>query len=583
MKSLKRIASWLFFFGIATFLFMLMLGLIIRSDWLADNSWFALLACAAVVVIVLLYLFIRWFFAWPHFRRVLFVLAGFIALIIFFYAEEDFRGWYAWHQFKQQEEAKGENFNHLSFAPPSVPDAQNFALTPIVASSYNWLLDTNGKRLNPPKTNYINRLWMSREGYFYELNESLTNYADWQKGMPTDFEEWQNYYRVLATKTNDFPVSQMPQSPAADVLLALSKYDSDIEKIRKASALPYSRFPLNYNTDDPFEILLPHLAALKGCCQVLQLRACAELENNQSDKALNDVKLMLRLADSIQSEPLLISHLVRIALTSVALQPVWEGQIKHKWSDAQFAELERVLAPLNFLNNYGFTMRNERAGAILEIDSMRKERDYKKFEMYFSSMRGFADEDEPSIEYSQPSKIGEFLCCPFGLYLMPDGWYYRNELTVGEMFQRCFLPMIDTNLQVGLPKVRNDANKYFKELNLGPWNLLALDSVGLRSDGRKFAYGQNSINMARVACALERYRLAHNEYPETLEALAPQFIAQIPHDVIGGKPLHYSRKDGGKFLLYSIGWNETDDGGQIGLSKYGYTDTTKGDWVWPNP
>ena len=108
-------------------------------------------------------------------------------------------------------------------------------------------------------------------------------------------------------------------------------------------------------------------------------------------------------------------------------------------------------------------------------------------------------------------------------------------------------------------------------------------SSDLRSSGRKFAYAQNSINMARVACALERYRLAHNEYPETLDALAPQFLAQIPHDVIGGKPLHYSRKDGGKFLLYSIGWNETDDGGQIGLKDTGYADNTKGDWVWPNP
>jgi hypothetical protein len=324
---------------------------------------------------------------------------------------------------------------------------------------------------------------------------------------------------------------------------------------------------------------------LKRCTQVLELRACAELENNQSDKALDDVKLMFRLADSIHNEPFLISHLVRIALTSLALQPVWEGQIKHKWSDAQLAELDHELAPLNFLNDYGFCMRNERAGAILEIDSMRRHRDYKKFEMYFSSMRGFADEDEPSIQYSQ--NISELLLYPLispaGLYLMPDGWYYHNESTVAEMHRQCFLPMVDTNLQVALPKVRNDANEYFKKLHLGLWNLLALDSADLRSAGRKFAYGQNSINMARVACALERYRLAHNEYPEALDALAPQFIAQIPHDVIGGKPLHYNRKDNGKFLLYSVGWNETDDGGQIDLTAYDFIDTAKGDWVWPDP
>ena len=562
---------------------MLMLGLIIRNDWLTDNSWFALLVCAPVAVIVLLYLFIRWVFTWRNFRRMLFVLVGFIALVILFYAEEDFRGWHAWNQFKQQEEAKGENFNHFSFTPPSVPDEQNFALAPVVASSYNWLLDKDGKRLNPCKTNYVGPMDMTREGNV-SPSEWPTNYANWAKGKTTDLEEWQNYYRAVAAKTNEFPVTPTPQSPAADVLRALSKYDSDIEEIRKASTLPYSRFPLNYDTDHPFDILLPHLAALKRCCQVLELRASAELENNQGYKALDDMKLMFRLADSIHNEPFLISHLVRIAMTSITLQPVWEGLVKHKWSDAQLAELDRELAPLNFLNDYGFTMRNERAGAILEIDSMRRHRDYKKAEMFFSTMRGFADESEPSIEYSAPLKISEILSCPVGLYLMPGGWYFENESTLTEMHRQCFLPMIDTNLQVALPKIRNDANEYFKKLDIGPWNMIALSiSSDLSSSGRKFAYEQNSINMARVACALERYRLAHGEYPQALDALAPQFIAQIPHDIIGGKPLHYRRTDGGKFLLYSLGWNETDDGGQIGLTEYGSIDPTKGDWVWPNP
>ena len=42
-----------------------------------------------------------------------------------------------------------------------------------------------------------------------------------------------------------------PQTPAADVLLALSKYDSTIEELRGAAALPASRFPLNYDSQDP--------------------------------------------------------------------------------------------------------------------------------------------------------------------------------------------------------------------------------------------------------------------------------------------------------------------------------------------
>ena len=48
------------------------------------------------------------------------------------------------------------------------------------------------------------------------------------------------------------------------------------------------------------------------------------------------------------------------------------------------------------------------------------------------------------------------------------------------------------------------------------------------------------VNEAQIACALERYRLAHGEYPETLDALVPQFIEKVPHDIIGGGAAHLS-------------------------------------------
>lgn len=98
------------------------------------------------------------------------------------------------------------------------------------------------------------------------------------------------------------------------------------------------------------------------------------------------------------------------------------------------------------------------------------------------------------------------------------------------------------------------------------------------------AYNQTLINETQIACALERYHLAHGQYPETLAALIPQFIKTIPHDIIGGQPLHYLRKPDGSFLLYSVGWNEKDDGGVPSpRSKFGeIINYTTGDWVWPN-
>jgi len=100
-----------------------------------------------------------------------------------------------------------------------------------------------------------------------------------------------------------------------------------------------------------------------------------------------------------------------------------------------------------------------------------------------------------------------------------------------------------------------------------------------------FAHGQSSVDLARVAIALERYRLAQGKYPASPEALAPGYMSSVPHDVIGGQPLHYRLTDDGQFVLYSVGWNETDDGGVVVLNKNTppTQDFSQGDWVWRYP
>jgi hypothetical protein len=89
---------------------------------------------------------------------------------------------------------------------------------------------------------------------------------------------------------------------------------------------------------------------------------------------------------------------------------------------------------------------------------------------------------------------------------------------------------------------------------------------------------QTAANEAALACALERYRLAHSNYPVSLQSLAPDWIPALPHDVIGGQSYHYYSSDSKSYTLYSIGWNAKDDGGMPGESVFG----VNGDWVWKN-
>jgi tetratricopeptide (TPR) repeat protein len=511
-------------------------------------------------------------------RRTLFGLACLITLISLVYAEEDWRGWHAWQIFKQEWEAKGERFDFASVVPPPVPDEQNFALTPIVASSYLFILDKNGHRISPLNTNVVNRLNMTA----VHNNAGPTNgTGNWQQFTMSDLSVWQNYYRALAVQTNEFSVPSQPQSPAADVLQALSKYDSGIEELREASRLPSSRFPLNYDSESPSAILLPHLTALRTCSQTLQLRCLAELQNGQPEKAIADVKLALQLADKIHTEPFLISHLVRIRMVNLTLQPIYEGLAEHKWSDAQLVELDAELAKLDFLADYKLSMRGEMGCQGGEADRLRRHPEQ------LEGLNGMNDGEGGVINQLLPGKLV--------VHLIPTGWFYQNQLRCARVMVDYYLPVADVNRGTVSPAEfrRGNAALFAETKTATPFNMLERLMLPALGVVRKFACGQESVDLARVAIALERYRLAHGEYPKSLDVLAPQFIAKLPHDVINDQPLHYHRTSdpssqrsdaaSGQFVLYSVGWNETDDGGVVSLTKKGYLDISTGDWVWRYP
>lgn len=68
--------------------------------------------------------------------------------------------------------------------------------------------------------------------------------------------------------------------------------------------------------------------------------------------------------------------------------------------------------------------------------------------------------------------------------------------------------------------------------------------------------------LLRAAIALEQYRLTTGTRPKKLSDLVPEFLETIPTDPFDqSKPLRYQPEDG---LIYSIGKNFADNGGQLG-------------------
>ena len=84
--------------------------------------------------------------------------------------------------------------------------------------------------------------------------------------------------------------------------------------------------------------------------------------------------------------------------------------------------------------------------------------------------------------------------------------------------------------------------------------------------------------------AIQRWRLEKDQYPASLaELVTAGFLNELPMDPWSDKPLAYKKTDD-DFILYSVGFNFTDDGGEYGKDRNGnfreWSDN--GDFVfWP--
>jgi hypothetical protein len=176
--------------------------------------------------------------------------------------------------------------------------------------------------------------------------------------------------------------------------------------------------------------------------------------------------------------------------------------------------------------------------------------------------------------------------------LFPRGWFDQEFVNYNRVFDEMIIPALDVAARRIHPQASAKAQERFARSAAGPANAIFRHEVTARlllpaisNVLVKSANAQACVDLARIACALERYRLAETRYPETLDALVPRYLTALPRDVITGDPPRYHRPDNDRFVLYSVGWNETDDRGAVATVKpsSARSELREGDWVWTYP
>lgn len=498
--------------------------------------------------------FARWLFSWRTVRRTLLGLATFITLWAAFVTYVNVHGQRAWRAYQKQVKARGDRLDVLSLVPTPVPDDQNFAMTPLLAPLFDYRIEP-GKGGVWRDSNAVTRL-TTLNVFGGGTHPGL---GSWRAGEMTDLAAWQAHYRQLT----DFPKRPQPQSPGADVLLALSKFEAAVAELRTASQRPQARFALHY--EEGMLMLWPHILALRNLQQLVLLRAVAELAEGQTDAALVDTRLALRLAESMKDEPLLVLQLKRAALLDAALQPLWEGLMHHQWSVTHLQQFEQDLAQVDLLRGLEQAIRCERNWALCHAD------------LPAQNVRA-AQSERGQFTLPEHSNRGVF-----------RGYFNGNKTIMGQVLDERLRPIVNAQehrLDPGhirqaltMPKSEFRLTIYYGR------HLAALLMPAVAKGAISLSARQAAVDQARVACALERYRLRHRTLPEAIEVLAPEFLEGLPHDLVTGQPMKYRRGSAGGFTLYSVGINEQDDGGKPAWKGDAVKgpDLERGDWVWNEP
>jgi hypothetical protein len=490
-------------------------------------------------------------------KRIAFVLAALVTLGALLFAEENYRGKRAWEACKTELEAKGERLDWSAFAPTPAPDEQNFTRTPLLAA---WLAAAGATNTGENGSSTVTN---GRPQTWWNWAANVPG-GDWRAGTVADLGEWQQKLRSTDdTKPTDPDWlalrARPPGTPVEDLQFLLRQHQAELDELRAAARRPYASF-----TRSPANVAdwLPRYALLKSLVFPFRASACAELEAGHPDAALADVFTLFALGDTASSEPLLIGGLVRIAIGELGIQPVWYGLARHRWQDAQLAQLEARLAKLNIVADLQRCWRGERAFALAALGE-----------------GGQPSESDQAVKAAGTN--GTAASAPDRtMRSLPGAFRYQNLASLARTAQ----VLIDKFNPAG-PSVRLSTNlEQEVRASLGKrtlYNSLARMLLpALSKSLEKTAYEQATVSLARVACALERHRLATGNYPEKLDALTPRFIDRLPPDPVNGEPLKYRRDAPDRFVLYSIGSNLKDDGGEVYRTEKRGLDWRQGDWVW---
>jgi hypothetical protein len=375
-----------------------------------------------------------------------------------------------------------------------------------------------------------------------------------------------------------------------------------IELLRQVLERPKLDFQLDYTKG--VKMLLPHLAPMKRATQKLEAAAVVDLHNGDAGEALTNILTIFGLVERDRSEGLLISHMVRMAMASIAIAPTWELLQATNVTDAQLDVLQKGWEQMDFLSDATNSFAVERIWGMREVEKARAT--HQGYEDAFGIAASMGSSSGSSSGVLDLEAMTEKPRYAIAEVMWRSSWSYAEELHTLKSEQiilealramqtnqgQCYKSDYDAMLaRLSSLGITNAGEAFFRALKIPDMNGMFGD-YGMSSSVRRVVQAEAARHIVVAAVALKRFQLKHGKWPEVLAELAPEFFPAVPIDPYDGKSLRYHPNADGTYLLYSIGPDGIDDGGAPANSGAGvntanavyyWLNNKAKDWVWPQP
>ena len=320
---------------------------------------------------------------------------------------------------------------------------------------------------------------------------------------------------------------------------------------------------------------IPNFVSVRRAAQALQAAALSDLHRGDLVGAKENLLALAAFKKLNAGDPALVTYMIRVAVLGLSIDTAWDALQADGWTDAQLAELQQAFQCDDFLAQLPRAMEAERASQLYEYRWFSSHSYLAWVDRYQPIYQAFGHDIPASPQVLASRYFREWVSHPLWRFAWADqeqGEYLKTAQQELDALREAVKTGSWKKLSRQMDSIQGAYRapfaswRFYLEL---PMPHQVICPIGkhqhpYRHFTRAWSTSMKNLTlgqMATAAIALKRYEARHGKAPETLDALVPEFLSQVPHDFMDGQPLRYKLRSDGSYCLYSVAEDTQDDQG----------------------